>query len=59
MTHHTDLIASSANSENTLLTILNSLDALVYVSDMETSELIFLNDYGRKVWGDPGDKLCW
>ena len=27
-------------------TILNSLDALVYVSDLHTYELLYLNDYG-------------
>lgn len=39
--------------------ILNSLNALVYVADMETHELLFLNDYGRTHWGDPNGRPCW
>lgn len=39
--------------------IMDSLDALVYVADMETYELLFLNEYGRKNWGDVIGKRCW
>jgi len=42
-----------------LLTILDSLDALVYVSDMETYELLFVNKYGRDIWGDIEGSICW
>jgi diguanylate cyclase (GGDEF)-like protein len=40
-----------------IATILDSLDALVYVADMD--ELIFANEYGRKIWGDMQGKTCW
>ena len=39
--------------------ILDSLDALVYVSDMDTYELIFANKYGRDIWGEIKGKQCW
>ena len=39
--------------------ILDNIDALVYVSDMETYELIYMNKYGRDIWGDPNGRLCW
>ncbi len=39
--------------------ILDNMDALVYVSDVETFELIYMNAYGRKVWGDPAGRKCW
>lgn len=39
--------------------ILNSLDALVYVADMDTRELLFLNDYGKARWGEPQGRPCW
>jgi len=39
--------------------ILNSLDALVYVSDIHTYELLYLNDYGISVWGSAKDKKCY
>jgi len=40
-------------------TILDSIDALVYVADMDTYELIFANEYGRKIWGNMQGKTCW
>ncbi|WP_077530124.1 sensor domain-containing diguanylate cyclase [Vreelandella utahensis] len=42
-----------------LLTILDNLDALIYVADMDTHELLFMNDYGRRVWGEPAGRKCW
>jgi len=42
-----------------LSTILDTLDALVYVSDMETYELLFLNRYGRAEWGNKGQDQCF
>ncbi|MDE2599090.1 MAG: GGDEF domain-containing protein [Rhodocyclaceae bacterium] len=42
-----------------LETVLNSLDALVYVSDMQTYELIFVSQYGLKTWGRPEGKKCY
>lgn len=43
-----------------LRTILDNLDALVYVSDFDTHEILYLNAYGISVWGDfqKGQK-CW
>ncbi len=42
-----------------ILTILDSLDALVYVSDMQTYELLYTNEYGKNVWGDIQGSTCW
>ncbi|MHC4584307.1 MAG: PAS domain S-box protein [Planctomycetota bacterium] len=42
-----------------LMTVLDSLDALVYVADMETHEILFLNKFGRDIWGDVVGKFCW
>ena len=42
-----------------VLTIMDSIDALIYVSDMDTYELLFVNKYGRDVWGDIIGKTCW
>jgi hypothetical protein len=40
--------------------IFGSLDALVYVSDMETHELLFLNTYGQRLFGrDAVGKPCY
>lgn len=40
-------------------TVLDSLDALVYVTDMQTDEILFFNQYGKAIWGDAVGKVCW
>jgi len=47
------------NSEQGLLEILNSLEGLVYVADMETYEILFINKFGLSVWGDVFGQTCW
>jgi len=39
--------------------VLDSLDALVYVADLKTYELLMLNRYGREQWGDTVGRRCW
>ncbi|MBU0681723.1 MAG: DUF3365 domain-containing protein [Proteobacteria bacterium] len=39
--------------------VLDSIDALIYVADMESYELLFVNKYGRDTWGDIAGKICW
>ncbi len=39
--------------------IMDSLDAFVYVADMESYEILFINEYGKKVVGDITGKVCW
>lgn len=46
-------------SYRTIVTVLDSLDALVYVADMDTYELLYANAYGRNIWGDIQGKQCW
>jgi PAS domain S-box-containing protein len=42
-----------------LKSILDSIDTLIYVADMETCEVLFLNKYGKKIWGNIEGKQCW
>ncbi|MEN8163676.1 MAG: transporter substrate-binding domain-containing protein, partial [Acidobacteriota bacterium] len=46
-------------SHEVLRTVLDSVDAFVYVADMETYELLFLNHYGKEQWGDLTGRACW
>lgn len=46
-------------SHEQLLTILDSLDAIVYVADMKTNELLFVNKYVRDIFGDINGMICW
>ncbi|MDY0007860.1 MAG: hypothetical protein RBS22_13645, partial [Spongiibacteraceae bacterium] len=48
-----------ATAYHSLVAILDGLDALVYVSDMQTYELIFINKYGRERWGSPQGRRCY
>ncbi len=40
-------------------TILNSLDAAVYVADLETYEMIFMNKYAVENWGEHHGAPCY
>lgn len=47
-------------SQEILLTILDSIEATIYVADMETYEILFINKYMREVFGaDSKGKRCW
>ncbi len=43
--------------------VLDSIEAVVYVADMASHELLFVNKYGRMVCGKDGEemvgKICW
>jgi PAS domain S-box-containing protein len=39
--------------------VLNSFDALVFVVDMASHEVLFVNRYGRSVLGNLEGALCW
>jgi diguanylate cyclase (GGDEF)-like protein/PAS domain S-box-containing protein len=46
-------------SHESLTAILNSMDSLVYIADMNTYEVLFLNEYGKKTFGNHVGKNCW
>ncbi len=47
------------SSHKRLKAVLDSIDALVYVVDMQTYEILFINQYGKDVWGNIEGKTCW
>lgn len=46
-------------SHESLLTVLDGLDAAVYAADMDTYEILFANEYVRGLWGDVVGETCW
>ncbi|MCH8498674.1 MAG: GGDEF domain-containing protein [Marinobacter sp.] len=50
---------SDNHSVEALTTILDSLDALVYVADLKTHDLLYLNAYGRRLFGAADGRKCW
>jgi PAS domain S-box-containing protein len=47
------------DSEEKFRLLMDSLEAIVYVADMETYEILVINQYGRKTLGDATGKICW
>lgn len=54
-------LADEAQKEqqSRLTSVLDSLDALVYVSDFKTHEVLFINQYGKALFGDIVGKKFW
>ena len=48
-----------SDNESRFRLIMDSLNALVYVADMDTFEVLFINEYGKKVLGDITGNICW
>ncbi|GAB6058932.1 PAS domain-containing sensor histidine kinase [Desulfonatronum parangueonense] len=46
-------------SHQRLITVLDSIEALIYIVDMDTYEVLFINAHGRKLRGDAAGKKCW
>ena len=42
-----------------LTTVVDSMDALVYIADMDTYEILFINEYGRRIHGNIAGQICW
>jgi len=42
-----------------MTTVIDSLDAVVYIADMETCEVLFTNERTRDLFGDLVGKTCW
>jgi PAS domain S-box-containing protein len=39
--------------------MMNSMDAAVYIVDMHSYEILFINDYIRNIFGEVTGKKCW
>ena len=46
-------------SHQRLITVLDGIEALIYIVDMDTYEILFINAYGRQLVGDSAGKTCW
>ncbi len=42
-----------------LLTVMNNIDSMISVTDLETSTILFMNESGKKWWGDVEGRRCW
>ncbi|MFC1488735.1 PAS domain S-box protein [Thermodesulfobacteriota bacterium] len=46
-------------SLNRFRIVMDSLAAAVYVADIKTYELLFLNKFAQDIWGDVVGQTCW
>ncbi len=46
-------------SNERLATVMDSMEAIVTIADMPDHELLFLNEYGRRVCGDSVQQAVW
>ena len=44
---------------NQMLSIFDGLEALIYVIDLETYDVLFINNYGKELFGDVKGEKCW
>jgi signal transduction histidine kinase len=51
--------AATKEAHERFLTVLNGLDAIVYVADMKTFELLFVNKFVKDLFGDIVGQPCW
>lgn len=42
-----------------MLSIFDEMNALIYVVDIKTYEILFINQYGKKIYGDVVTKPCY
>lgn len=49
----------TAQAHQSLGAILDSIDALIYVADLKTYELLFVNKHAQSLWGDVVGERCW
>jgi PAS domain S-box-containing protein len=61
-----DMAAVLAHSQNILKDnearfrlLMDSLDALIYVTDLKSYEILFINQVGIRQFGDITGKICW
>jgi PAS domain-containing protein len=45
--------------EHQYLAILDNIDVIVYVADFKTYEILYINEYTRKIFGNIEGKICW
>ncbi|HOZ12387.1 MAG TPA: transporter substrate-binding domain-containing protein [Thermotogota bacterium] len=47
-------------SNERLKTVMDSIDSCVYIADMDTYELLFINEHILRSWGEQGrGRICW
>lgn len=59
ITEHKRMEEELADSYNRLQTLLDNIDAIVYVADMQTYEILLMNRFAVALFGDGLGRKCW
>ncbi len=59
ITNHKQAEEELRRTNERFKTVMDSLDAVVYVADFNTHEILFINKYVIDIWGDITGKICW
>jgi PAS domain S-box-containing protein len=51
--------ADLEDAHQRLLTVFHSMDSIVYIADMKTYEILFLNRYAQNIYGNIVGEKCW
>ncbi|MBU0946946.1 MAG: response regulator [Proteobacteria bacterium] len=54
-----DTLSRQEDAHNRMLTILDSTDTIIYVVDIENYEILYINKFGKKLYGDVTGSPCW
>lgn len=59
ITEESQALEKERIAQKNLMTILNNLEAAVYVADMDSYEIYYANNYTKKYFGDVEGDLCY
>jgi PAS domain S-box-containing protein len=59
ITERKDAEEALRQTQERLVAVLDGLEAIVYVADLETYEILFINKYTRETFGDVCGRICW
>lgn len=51
--------AQARESEQRFAAVMNAMPAIVYVADMDTYKLLFVNQHMRNIYGEVEGTVCW
>lgn len=63
LNHTVDMIGNTMSdlqvTQESTLTVLNNLSEIIYVVDLESDEILFINQAGVNLFGDVEGSVCW
>ncbi|MBU1138938.1 MAG: response regulator, partial [Proteobacteria bacterium] len=54
-----DTLASLEDAHNRMMTILDSTESSVYVIDVESYKILYMNKFSQELYGDVTGSTCW